>query len=113
LFHLLQYKRYGKETSSRILGAVNHVDKVTTRFSAVLGRFSVDLCTFAPERLPLPLQLYRPLNIRVMLVGLEIWSYRDLINVDVKSDTTLDNFLVWRQAELLRKTKHDCAQFVT
>ncbi|XP_028287612.1 zinc metalloproteinase-disintegrin-like 2d [Parambassis ranga] len=79
-----EYKRYGSETRSRILGAVNHVDK-----------------------------LYRPLNIRVMLVGLEIWSYRDYINVDINSETTLDNFLVWRQADLLHRTKHDNAQFVT
>lgn len=28
LLLLLQYRRYGKETSSRVLGAVNHVDKV-------------------------------------------------------------------------------------
>ncbi|XP_041829619.1 zinc metalloproteinase-disintegrin-like 2d isoform X2 [Melanotaenia boesemani] len=79
-----EYKRYGKETKSRILGAVNHIDK-----------------------------LYRPLNIRVLLVGLEIWSYRDYIDVNINSETTLDNFLVWRQADLLRRTKHDNAQFVT
>ncbi|XP_034716654.1 disintegrin and metalloproteinase domain-containing protein 8-like [Etheostoma cragini] len=80
----LQYKRYGSETKSRILGAINHVDK-----------------------------LYRPLNIRIMLVGLEIWTHKDYIEVDHNSETTLDNFLVWRQADLLPRTKHDNAQFVT
>ncbi|KAA8581261.1 hypothetical protein FQN60_002842 [Etheostoma spectabile] len=56
-------------------------------------------------------ELYRPLNIRIMLVGLEIWTYRDYIEVDSNSETTLDNFLVWRQADLLQRTKHDNAQF--
>lgn len=79
-----EYKRYGSETKSRILEVINHVDK-----------------------------LYRPLNIRVMLVGLEIWSYRDYIDVDINSETALDNFLIWRQADLLQRTKHDNAQFVT
>ncbi|XP_037546888.1 zinc metalloproteinase-disintegrin-like BjussuMP-1 [Nematolebias whitei] len=79
-----EYQRYGKETSSRVLGAVNHVDK-----------------------------LYRSLNIRIVLVGLEVWSYRDHISVDPKPETTLDNFLAWRRSDLLQKTKHDNAQFVT
>uniref|UniRef100_A0A667ZZM0 ADAM metallopeptidase domain 8b n=1 Tax=Myripristis murdjan TaxID=586833 RepID=A0A667ZZM0_9TELE len=80
-----QYRRFGSQTKARILGVVNHVDKV----------------------------LYRPLNIRIMLVGLEIWTYKDYIDVDLDSETTLDNFLLWRQADLLKRTKHDNAQFVT
>ncbi|KAM6896866.1 zinc metalloproteinase-disintegrin-like 2d [Xenentodon cancila] len=79
-----EYRRYGDETKSRILGAVNHIDK-----------------------------LYRSLNIRIMLVGLEIWSFKDYIDVDLNPETTLDNFLVWRQAELLKRANHDNAQFVT
>ncbi|XP_069373376.1 zinc metalloproteinase-disintegrin-like 2d isoform X2 [Paralichthys olivaceus] len=79
-----EYKRYGSETKSRILGVINHVDK-----------------------------LYRPLNIRVMLVGLEIWTDRDNIDVVENSETTLDNFLLWRRTHLLQRTKHDNAQFVT
>ncbi|KAK9529996.1 hypothetical protein VZT92_011536 [Zoarces viviparus] len=79
-----EYQLYGSQTRSRVLGAINHVDK-----------------------------LYRPLNIRVMLVGLEIWTQRDYINVDINSETTLDNFLLWRQADLLQRENHDNAQFVT
>ncbi|KAM8889328.1 zinc metalloproteinase-disintegrin-like jararhagin isoform 1-T1 [Synchiropus picturatus] len=79
-----EYKRYGQQTKPRILSVVNHVDK-----------------------------LYRPLNIRVVLVGLEIWSDKDHMDVNYNSETTLDNFLLWRQTELLRRTKHDNAQFVT
>ncbi|XP_076008288.1 zinc metalloproteinase-disintegrin-like atrase-A [Genypterus blacodes] len=79
-----EYKRYRSQTNARILGVVNHVDK-----------------------------LYRPLNIRIMLVGLEIWDYKDYIDVDLNSEKTLDNFLLWRQTELLARVKHDNAQFVT
>lgn len=103
----LQYSRHGKETRQRILLAVNHVDKVKW-LSSVEG--------FCAQPLPNPalhLQLYRRLNIRIVLVGLEIWSYRDLINVDLKAGTTLDNFLSWRQSDLLLRVQHDNAQFVT
>lgn len=79
-----EFKVYGAGTRSRILGAVNHVDK-----------------------------LYRPLNIRVLLVGLEIWTQEDHIEVDMDSETTLDHFLTWRQNDLLKRVKHDNAQFVT
>ncbi|XP_056153139.1 zinc metalloproteinase-disintegrin-like 2d [Lampris incognitus] len=79
-----EYRRYGSQTKARILTVVNHIDK-----------------------------LYRPLNIRIMLVGLEIWTYRDYINVALNSETTLDRFLLWRQEDLLKRTKHDNAQFVT
>ncbi|KAF3704093.1 Disintegrin and metalloproteinase domain-containing protein 8 [Channa argus] len=79
-----EYKQYGSKTKSRILEVVNHIDK-----------------------------LYRPLNIRILLVGLEIWTYKDYIDVDRKSETTLDNFIAWREADLLHRTKHDNAQFVT
>ncbi|TKS89487.1 Disintegrin and metalloproteinase domain-containing protein 8 [Collichthys lucidus] len=79
-----EYKRFGSETKTRILQVINHVDK-----------------------------LYRSVNIRIMLVGLEIWSYKDQIYVDSNSEKALDNFLVWRQADLLKRAKHDNAQFVT
>lgn len=48
-----------------------------------------------------------------MLVGLEIWTNRDYIDVDINSETALDNFLMWRQVDLLQRAKHDNAQFVT
>lgn len=59
------------------------------------------------------LQLYRPLNMRVLLVGLEMWTHKDLIDIDVDPEKTLDNFLLWRRTNLLKRSKHDTAQFVT
>ncbi|RXN25441.1 disintegrin and metallo ase domain-containing 8-like protein [Labeo rohita] len=58
-------------------------------------------------------KLYRSLNIRVRLVGLEIWSQRDLIDVSNIPNLTLERFLQWRQNSLLKRKKHDNAHFVT
>uniref|UniRef100_A0A8C1T2M6 ADAM metallopeptidase domain 8a n=1 Tax=Cyprinus carpio TaxID=7962 RepID=A0A8C1T2M6_CYPCA len=58
-------------------------------------------------------ELYRPLNIRVRLVGLEIWSNRNLIDVSNIPNITLERFLQWRQDRLLKRKKHDNAHFVT
>ncbi|KAI3365060.1 hypothetical protein L3Q82_010171 [Scortum barcoo] len=79
-----EYKKYGSSTRSRILEAVHHVDS-----------------------------LYRPLNIRVLLVGLEIWTYKDKIDVHTNSEVALDNFLLWRRVDLLQRIQHDNTQFVT
>ncbi|XP_052007676.1 disintegrin and metalloproteinase domain-containing protein 8a [Xyrauchen texanus] len=81
-----EYKRFGSVTNieERMMLVANHVDK-----------------------------LYRPLNIRVMLVGLEIWSQRDMIDVSHIPNETLDRFLKWRQDILLKRKKHDNAHFIT
>ncbi|XP_017539884.1 disintegrin and metalloproteinase domain-containing protein 8 [Pygocentrus nattereri] len=82
-----EYKSLGSDTDTvqrRMLEVVNHVDK-----------------------------LYRPHNIRVMLVGLEVWSIKDQILVSVSSDDTLSRFINWRRDSLLKRVKHDNAQFVT
>ncbi|XP_029927305.1 disintegrin and metalloproteinase domain-containing protein 8a [Myripristis murdjan] len=81
-----EYKKFGskKAIEARALQVVNHVDK-----------------------------LYRPVGLRVMLVGLEIWTYRDQIEVSSDPEVTLMRFLDWRQQSLLRRTKHDNAQLIT
>uniref|UniRef100_A0A3B4YCJ2 ADAM metallopeptidase domain 8a n=1 Tax=Seriola lalandi dorsalis TaxID=1841481 RepID=A0A3B4YCJ2_SERLL len=81
-----RYKKFdGKKTiETRLLEIANHVDK-----------------------------LYRPLGVRVMLVALDIWSYRDQIEVSTNPELTLSRFLTWRQRSLLLRTKHDNAQFIT
>lgn len=57
--------------------------------------------------------MYRPVNIRVRLVGIEIWTYKDMITVSPVADVTLKNFLEWRQDNLLKRKKHDNAHFIT
>ncbi|XP_068597510.1 disintegrin and metalloproteinase domain-containing protein 8a [Brachionichthys hirsutus] len=82
-----EYKKFGnnkKTMEARVLEVANHVDK-----------------------------LYRPVGVRVMLVGLDIWSYKDQIEVSTNPELTLSRFLEWRQRSLLPRTKHDNAQFIT
>ncbi|XP_068426841.1 disintegrin and metalloproteinase domain-containing protein 12 isoform X3 [Clinocottus analis] len=55
---------------------------------------------------------YRPLNVRVALTGLEIWSDSDKIRVEKSPTDTLNNFLDWRTRELLPRLQHDNAQLV-
>lgn len=60
----------------------------------------------------MPLQFYRPLNVRVALLGLEIWSDQDRIQVDKSPTETLNRFLEWRTRELLPRLRHDNAQLI-
>lgn len=59
------------------------------------------------------MQFFRPLNVRVALVGLEAWTQHDLIEISQDPGLTLDSFLHWRQTDLLPRLPHDSAQLVT
>ncbi|XP_046537338.1 disintegrin and metalloproteinase domain-containing protein 15 isoform X3 [Equus quagga] len=56
---------------------------------------------------------FRPLNVRVALVGLEAWTQRDLVEINQDPGLTLNSFLRWRQVDLLPRLPHDSAQLVT
>ncbi|XP_021563477.1 disintegrin and metalloproteinase domain-containing protein 15 [Carlito syrichta] len=56
--------------------------------------------------------LFRPLNVRVALVGLEAWTQHDLVEISPNPAVTLDNFLHWRRVDLLPRLPHDSAQLV-
>uniref|UniRef100_A0A3B1IHI5 ADAM metallopeptidase domain 12 n=1 Tax=Astyanax mexicanus TaxID=7994 RepID=A0A3B1IHI5_ASTMX len=58
------------------------------------------------------LQFYRALNIRVALVGLEVWSDSDKCPVTQDPFTTLHEFLDWRKLKLLPQKPHDNAQLI-
>uniref|UniRef100_A0A8C3GCL4 ADAM metallopeptidase domain 19a n=1 Tax=Cyclopterus lumpus TaxID=8103 RepID=A0A8C3GCL4_CYCLU len=55
---------------------------------------------------------YRALNIRVPLIGLEVWTDRDQCIVTEEPNATLWSFLQWRQ-KLKSRKKHDNAQLLT
>uniref|UniRef100_A0A8C6TGL5 ADAM metallopeptidase domain 19a n=1 Tax=Neogobius melanostomus TaxID=47308 RepID=A0A8C6TGL5_9GOBI len=81
-----QYKRQNKDyekTKTRIMEIANYVDK-----------------------------FYRALNIRVPLIGLEVWTDRDQCIVNEEPNATLWSFLQWRQ-KLKSRKKHDNAQLLT
>uniref|UniRef100_A0A8C7EUG6 ADAM metallopeptidase domain 15 n=1 Tax=Neovison vison TaxID=452646 RepID=A0A8C7EUG6_NEOVI len=76
-------------------------------------------CTLGPSgrRSPSPeprvFQFFRPLNVRVALVGLEAWTQRDLVEISRDPGLTLHRFLRWRGRDLLPRLPHDSAQLVT
>lgn len=80
------FKRQNKDyekTKTRIMEIANYVDK-----------------------------FYRALNIRVPLIGLEVWTDRDQCIVNEEPNATLWSFLQWRQ-KLKSRKKHDNAQLLT
>ncbi|KAF4102350.1 disintegrin and metalloproteinase domain-containing protein 12 isoform X4 [Onychostoma macrolepis] len=58
-------------------------------------------------------KFYRVLNIRVALVGLEVWSDADKCAVTQDPFTTLHEFLDWRKLKLLPQRPHDNAQLIS
>ncbi|XP_075756740.1 disintegrin and metalloproteinase domain-containing protein 19 isoform X1 [Pelodiscus sinensis] len=57
-------------------------------------------------------KFYKSLNIRVALVGLEVWTDGNKCEVSENSRSTLWSFLTWRR-KLLAHKKHDNAQLIT
>uniref|UniRef100_A0A673CR70 Zinc metalloproteinase-disintegrin-like lachestatin-2 n=1 Tax=Sphaeramia orbicularis TaxID=375764 RepID=A0A673CR70_9TELE len=56
---------------------------------------------------------YKPLRTFIALVGLEIWSNRDLISVTPPAGANLDAFMKWRNSELVKRKKHDNAHLIS
>ena len=50
---------------------------------------------------------------RVALIAVEIWSRSDKIFVDSDSDKCLNNFMEYRNKELVKTYDHDNAQLLT
>nr|XP_015204893.1 PREDICTED: disintegrin and metalloproteinase domain-containing protein 19 isoform X1 [Lepisosteus oculatus] len=81
-----EFQKHGRDfdkTRMKLLEAANYVDK-----------------------------FYKALNIRVALIGLEIWTDQDKISVSDNPFSTLCAFLDWRRKQLPR-LKNDNAQLVT
>ncbi|XP_067895057.1 disintegrin and metalloproteinase domain-containing protein 19-like [Heterodontus francisci] len=57
-------------------------------------------------------KFYRPMNIRIALIGLEVWTHSDQIRMSEDPNTALWAFLKWRQ-ELWGRVKHDNVQLIT
>ncbi|XP_028331847.1 disintegrin and metalloproteinase domain-containing protein 9 isoform X2 [Gouania willdenowi] len=55
---------------------------------------------------------YKPLNIRIVLVGLEIFTSDNPFSVEGSAGDVLGRFVKWRKSTLLRKIKHDIGQLI-
>ncbi|XP_066477535.1 disintegrin and metalloproteinase domain-containing protein 12 [Tiliqua scincoides] len=58
-------------------------------------------------------KFFRPLNIRIALVGVEIWNDVDKCTITQDPFTSLHEFLDWRKLKLLPRKPHDNAQLVS
>ncbi|KAM4576585.1 disintegrin and metalloproteinase domain-containing protein 28 [Odontesthes bonariensis] len=56
---------------------------------------------------------YKPLRTYIALVGIEIWSYMDLISVTSPAGANLDAFMRWRNSDLMKRKKHDNAHLIS
>lgn len=56
--------------------------------------------------------IYMQLNIRVVLVGLEIWTQQNLISTDGAAGEVLSRFTQWREKDLVPRRRHDSAQLI-
>ncbi|OCT96547.1 hypothetical protein XELAEV_18008753mg [Xenopus laevis] len=58
------------------------------------------------------MQFYMSMNIKVALIGLEVWTERDQCDVNDDANDSLRSFLQWKQ-KLRSRKKHDNAQLIT
>uniref|UniRef100_A0A671UP21 ADAM metallopeptidase domain 9a n=1 Tax=Sparus aurata TaxID=8175 RepID=A0A671UP21_SPAAU len=56
--------------------------------------------------------IYMQLNVRVVLVGLELWTQQNLISTDGAAGEVLSRFTQWREKELVHRRRHDSAQLI-
>lgn len=105
----LNYQRNNRTIVYRLLDVANQVDWVR---APAFSRRRPAAAAVRRNRLRFVFQFYRPLNVRVALTGLEVWSDRDKIRVEKSPTDTLSNFLEWRTTELLPRIRHDNAQLI-
>ncbi|XP_007935081.1 disintegrin and metalloproteinase domain-containing protein 12 [Orycteropus afer afer] len=82
-----EFQRQGKDlekVKQRLIEIANHVDK-----------------------------FYRALNIRIVLVGVEVWNDIDKCSISQDPFTSLHEFLDWRKMRLLPRKSHDNAQLIS
>ncbi|XP_006880193.1 PREDICTED: disintegrin and metalloproteinase domain-containing protein 12 [Elephantulus edwardii] len=82
-----EFQRQGKDldrVKQRLIEIANHVDK-----------------------------FYRALNIRIVLVGVEVWNDVDKCSISQDPFTSLHEFLDWRKMRLLPRKSHDNAQLIS
>lgn len=56
--------------------------------------------------------IYVQLNVRVVLVGLEIWTQQNPFSTEGGAGEVLSRFTQWRERELVPRRRHDSAQLI-
>lgn len=128
LFHdetftrLLRYKRSSSSSSSNIRGPFN-ANALSRYVELVLvtdkteyknhGHEVAKLYHRCKDIANIVNALYRPLNIFIALVGVEVWKDDDQVEISTDGDKTLTNFLNYRKVRLISDHPNDNAQLLT
>ncbi|XP_064650689.1 zinc metalloproteinase-disintegrin-like crotastatin [Lineus longissimus] len=56
--------------------------------------------------------IYKPMNVRVILTGVQIWNTGNPVTVSTAAEPTLDNFCTWRKDNLIGKVPNDIAHLI-
>ncbi|XP_077118376.1 disintegrin and metalloproteinase domain-containing protein 9 [Ranitomeya variabilis] len=108
MYQLLRRKKRAVLPQTRYVELFLVVDKErydTLGNSAAVRAEMVELSNYLDN-------MYSMLNIRVVLVGLEIWTTMNYINIDGSAGEVLGRFVQWRETQLLPRRRHDSAQLV-
>ncbi len=86
---------------------LHHKPKLKPMFS-----LANSMCVCVHTHVHVCVQIYIQLNVRVVLVGLEIWTQQNPISTDGGAGEVLSRFTQWREKELVPRRRHDSAQLI-
>ncbi|XP_072137755.1 disintegrin and metalloproteinase domain-containing protein 12 isoform X2 [Mobula birostris] len=98
-----------------ILTESKYVELVMVADSNEYQRYGYNLKTIQMRMLEIANQVdafYRPLSIRVALVGVEVWTQENPFEISSSPGDTLNRFLKWRETYLVPRIHHDNAQLL-
>ncbi|XP_051901816.1 disintegrin and metalloproteinase domain-containing protein 12 isoform X2 [Pristis pectinata] len=98
-----------------VLTESKYVELVMVADSKEYHRYGSNLKAIQMRMLEITNQVdafYRPLSIRVALVGVEVWTQEDPFEVSRSPGDTLNRFLKWRETHLVPRIHHDNAQLL-
>ncbi|XP_056410029.1 disintegrin and metalloproteinase domain-containing protein 15-like isoform X3 [Hyla sarda] len=104
------------DTSHWVESEVKYVELVMVADNSEFRKYNQDLQRLHVRMLEIANKMdafYRMLNVRVVLVMVEVWSQKDMISVSTDPAETLNRFLSWRVKDLIRRTHHDNAHLLT
>ncbi|KAM6221057.1 ADAM DEC1 [Rhynchocyon petersi] len=113
---LIRTSRSLNSSEERFLQADKYIDLflvLDNAFYKMYNRNITLIRSFVFDVMNLLNVIYNTINVKVALVGMEIWSDDDKIKVVPDAGTTFNNFLNWHRSNLARKKIHDHAQLLS
>lgn len=108
--------RYRKDLKSDIRHAVKFLELYLVNDQSVYNFFNKNTshiekrCETIARLLD---EKFRPLRVRIILVGVEIWTEKDLMQVTSNSHRTMWEFMRYRKTHINNRVRNDNAQLIT